>query len=484
MSHEATMWAVKVRGISCTEARVLWHLADCHNPIFGCYPKQDYLADACEIDERSVRRSLSSLRDKGLVNWSEQREGKNRKANRYSLGFEAGFRRFEAGESVENEPDNLSASSEASNGQEGTIQPDSDDAFNRTPESSIEPVREPVIEPVTERGSAREVSEDDPKALRKRFQALIVGRHDNPWPDVLSSAPEWAFQQFVKLSPEERLRAEERRDAYLAACPKLQSGEHKGKPRSAALGVYLRDRMFDLVDAIAPQAVRGQAEKRRQEETIPVAPFGPIWAGKRAFALLDGPIDIQLPSNLLELAVETYTAQVNAKESRSLPNDGGSLHARDRASPNREARGRQAAAFRQDGRVQKSGRIRRLRHSHTGEASQGRRKNRDYPGGPALRRRRQRQAARPVLDQRDRRSGHRPNGRGVRAEARQERRRLRLRAKQSLQLRTGVAVPSPAEEADLVGTVFPDPPMVLGCTLLHLVDGCFGFNEVQAQQIG
>ncbi|UIY25865.1 hypothetical protein LZK76_10735 [Rhizobium leguminosarum] len=122
----------------------------------------------------------------------------------------------------------------------------------------------------------------------------------------MSSAPEWAFQQFVKLSPEERLRAEERRDAYLAACPKLQSGEHKGKPRSAALGVYLRDRMFDLVDAIAPQAVRGQAEKRRQEETIPVAPFGPIWAGKRALALLDGPIDIQLPSNLLELAVETY----------------------------------------------------------------------------------------------------------------------------------------------------------------------------------
>ncbi|MGR9252725.1 helix-turn-helix domain-containing protein [Rhizobium leguminosarum] len=306
MSHEATMWAVKVRGISCTEARVLWHLADCHNPIFGCYPKQDYLADACEIDERSVRRSLTSLRDKGLVNWVEQREGKNRKANRYSLGFEAGFCRFEAGDSVENEPDNLSASGDPSTGQEGVLQPDSDEAFNRTPESSIEPVREPVIEPVSERGSAREVSEDDPKALRKRFQALIVGRHDNPWPDVLSSAPEWAFQQFVKLSPEERLRAEERRDDYLAACPKLQSGEHKGKPRSAALGVYLRDRMFDLVDAIAPQAVRRQAEKRKQEEAIPVAPFGPIWAGKRALALLDGPIDISLPDNLLALTVETY----------------------------------------------------------------------------------------------------------------------------------------------------------------------------------
>ncbi|AID18403.1 putative transcriptional regulator with a HTH domain [Rhizobium phage vB_RleM_PPF1] len=306
MSHEATIWAVKVRGISCTEARVLWHLADCHNPIYGCYPKQDYLATACEIDERSVRRSLTSLRDKGLVNWVEQREGKNRKANRYSLGFETGFRAAEKGDLPENEPDNLSASNDASTGQDCTFQPDSNDALNRTPESSIEPVREPVIEPVTERGSVREVSEDDPKSLRKRFQALIVGRHNNPWPDVLSSAPEWAYQQFVKLSPEERLRAEDRRDAYLAACPKLQSGEHKGQPRAAALGVYLRDRMFDLVDAIAPQAVSRQAEKRRQEESIPVAPFGPIWAGKRALALLDGPVHIDLPDNLLELAVETY----------------------------------------------------------------------------------------------------------------------------------------------------------------------------------
>ncbi|ANM12065.1 helix-turn-helix domain-containing protein [Rhizobium sp. N324] len=157
-----------------------------------------------------------------------------------------------------------------------------------------------------ERGGVREISEDDPKSLRKRFQALIVGRHNNPWPDVLSSAPEWAFQQFVRLSPEERLRAEERRDAYLAACPKLASGEHKGNPKAAALGVYLRDRMFDLVDAIAPQVVSRQAEKRRQEESIPVAPFGPIWAGKRALALLSGAIDIDLPANLLELAVETY----------------------------------------------------------------------------------------------------------------------------------------------------------------------------------
>ncbi|UIK04892.1 helix-turn-helix domain-containing protein [Neorhizobium galegae] len=87
MSHKATMWAVTVRGITCAEARVLWHLADCHNPVEGCFPSQDYLAEACEIDERTVRRLLANLRGKSLINWTEQRDGKYRKNNRYALAF-------------------------------------------------------------------------------------------------------------------------------------------------------------------------------------------------------------------------------------------------------------------------------------------------------------------------------------------------------------------------------------------------------------
>ncbi|KPH07822.1 hypothetical protein CO657_11550 [Rhizobium acidisoli] len=72
MSHDATNWASKQRGINCAEATVLWHLSDCHNLAFGCYPKQE-LADASEIDERSVRRCLASSREKGFVNWVEHR---------------------------------------------------------------------------------------------------------------------------------------------------------------------------------------------------------------------------------------------------------------------------------------------------------------------------------------------------------------------------------------------------------------------------
>lgn len=237
MSHEATMWAVKVRGISCAEARVLWHLADCHNPIFGCYPKQDYLADACEIDERSVRRCLAALRDKGLVNWIEQREGKNRKANRYSLGFEPGFRAFSPCEEAENQADNLSGSSEASTGQEEQFEPDNFDALNRTPESSIEPVREPVIEPVIERERASEaVSQESPKAIERKFKLWYP-----TYPGYQHTSEDAARKQWFALSDEDRAECIARTPAFIAA----------GKAAKANFvypSVYLRERGWLKMD--------------------------------------------------------------------------------------------------------------------------------------------------------------------------------------------------------------------------------------------
>lgn len=281
MSHEATNWAVKVRGISPTEFRVLMGLADCHNPVYGCFPKQDYLAEGAEIDERSVRRCLISLRSKGHINWIEQREKDRRKANRYSLAFEAGFRAFEvlesSGDAIENEksePDNLSGSSMAATGQELPSEPDSGGRVNRTPESSIEPVREPVIEPVTEREGGRESDEDDPKSLRARVKAMEIGRKGSrKWPNALASSTEWATLQFSKLTPEHRRLAEERRDLYLEACPK----DRDGNPKCVALGVYIKDLKFLDVEeaAAAPKPVMA-------------APFGKAFMARRFRQLLKG----------------------------------------------------------------------------------------------------------------------------------------------------------------------------------------------------
>lgn len=313
MSHDATNWAVKVRGISPAEARVLWHLADCHNPIFGCFPTQEYLAENCEMDERSIRRQLYSLRDKGHINWVEQRERNKRRANRYSLAFEPGFKPAEQGENPEIEPDKMSGSDEATTGQEGILEPDISDGLNRTQESAIEPVREPVKEPVKERGSARELSEDDPKQLEKRYKALEIGRHGNPWPNVLKSSSAWGLRQFLMLSPEDRLIAEDRRDAYLAACPKVQSGPRKGEPDAVPIGVYLRDRKFLDVEAIAPRLV----QRRQAVEQVHVAPFGPIWAGKRMLSLLDGPSDVEMPEDVRQTARTMYETMRRTSENRA-----------------------------------------------------------------------------------------------------------------------------------------------------------------------
>ena len=38
MSHEATNWAIKQRGLKPTTKIVLWHLCDRFNPDYGCFP--------------------------------------------------------------------------------------------------------------------------------------------------------------------------------------------------------------------------------------------------------------------------------------------------------------------------------------------------------------------------------------------------------------------------------------------------------------
>jgi hypothetical protein len=44
MSHEATNWAIKQRGLKPTAKIVLWHLCDRFNPDYGCFPSQARLA--------------------------------------------------------------------------------------------------------------------------------------------------------------------------------------------------------------------------------------------------------------------------------------------------------------------------------------------------------------------------------------------------------------------------------------------------------
>lgn len=93
MSHEATNWAVKQRGLRPIVKIVLWHLADCHNPTMGCFPTQDYLADMAEISRASVNRVLGELEAAGVIRREQQidPETKRQRPTRYRLGCESGF---------------------------------------------------------------------------------------------------------------------------------------------------------------------------------------------------------------------------------------------------------------------------------------------------------------------------------------------------------------------------------------------------------
>lgn len=90
MSHKATNWAITQRGLKPATKIVLWHLADCHNPSQGCFPSQDYLAQACEMSRASINTHLNILEEAGLIRRETgvDERTKRQRPTRYFLAFE------------------------------------------------------------------------------------------------------------------------------------------------------------------------------------------------------------------------------------------------------------------------------------------------------------------------------------------------------------------------------------------------------------
>ncbi len=93
MSHEATNWAIKQRGLKPTAKIVLWHLCDRFNPDYGCFPSQARLAHDCEISRSTLNDHLRQLEAGGLLCRVPRIDPvtKRQQPTRYILGFERGF---------------------------------------------------------------------------------------------------------------------------------------------------------------------------------------------------------------------------------------------------------------------------------------------------------------------------------------------------------------------------------------------------------
>lgn len=91
MSHNATNWAIKQRGLKPAAKIVLWHLADCHNAHTGqCNPKQATLAYLCEMSRSTLNLHLDKLEEMGLIKRVVQvdEHSKKQRPTSYILAFD------------------------------------------------------------------------------------------------------------------------------------------------------------------------------------------------------------------------------------------------------------------------------------------------------------------------------------------------------------------------------------------------------------
>lgn len=89
MSHKATIWAIQQRGLKPGAKLLLIQLADHHNPVNGCFPGQELLAEECEMTVRSVHAHLKTLEGLGLIRRiKHDEEGRRRRSDRYVFAFE------------------------------------------------------------------------------------------------------------------------------------------------------------------------------------------------------------------------------------------------------------------------------------------------------------------------------------------------------------------------------------------------------------
>lgn len=169
MSHEATSWAIRQRGLKPTTRIILWHLADRHNPDFGCFPSQERLAEDTEISRSTLNEHLGLLEAHGLIRREARlnERTKRQMSTRYILAFEPDFAQHdgepspETGHGTDMEQNGVPCPKSGHGAvSEKTPDPCPENGKSRVRNSDTNLVREPLREPVR-RAAAREGAGND-----------------------------------------------------------------------------------------------------------------------------------------------------------------------------------------------------------------------------------------------------------------------------------------------------------------------------------
>lgn len=178
MSHAATNWAIRQRGLLPATKLVLWHLADRHNPDLGCFPSQERLAHDAEVSRSQLNVHLKRLEEAGLLRRESRKDAVTGKQmpTRYILGFEEDFTPINGGDGG-TEAELATAKPCPENGH-GSVSgsganpcPVSGQIRVRKPDTN--PVREPLREPRARAGfSEKEALPPEGPAVADPFDAF------------------------------------------------------------------------------------------------------------------------------------------------------------------------------------------------------------------------------------------------------------------------------------------------------------------------
>jgi len=292
MSHEATNWAIKQRGLSPAAKIVLWHLCDRYHPDHGCFPSQATLARDCEISESSLNNHLNALETAGLIARERRADQKTRKRRStvYRLAFEDGFQAVEKGsraaESQKPSPE-FGDGNEAKTISKNGPKPSPNLGQNHLQILETNPVREPVREPVSEKerasvgASAGECADgraqktEDPETVTRDTWIARFRRAHKDWPSFAFDSADTAQKAWFDLSETDRTKAAELVPAYVAHA--------KANKRTAfcAFAVYLKEKRWEKL----PE----RALKASGAPTAMAAPYGRDWGALRFADLMRAP---------------------------------------------------------------------------------------------------------------------------------------------------------------------------------------------------
>ncbi|SDR20084.1 helix-turn-helix domain-containing protein [Pseudovibrio sp. Tun.PSC04-5.I4] len=316
MSHEATNWAIKQKGLPPAVKIVLWHLCDRFNPDFGCFPKQKTLALDCEISRASLNRHLNELEERDLLQrekrWDE--ESRQQTSTRYSLAFEEGFVPMSKALSVEKEAaktpekpvSQIEPTPEKPVSQKQPI-PCLKNGQSRVSNCDTNLVREPVREPVNERACASgnlEKKNSTPigklsgEAWQKRFKKALHG-----WPTVVGDSWPEVEKAWFALNEAEREQASSLISAYVNHCKGL------GRTKICAFSKYLKEKRWEQLPETA-KCNGGSVEVAKA--------YGKVWGVYRFADLLKPPNSMPKPPATIEGILNGGGEQAEAEKLRRL----------------------------------------------------------------------------------------------------------------------------------------------------------------------